>query len=42
MKKMTLAAKRATVGGARHPSFAGFLWYFATGEMLPEYGAHQL
>jgi hypothetical protein len=34
MNKMTLQAKRATVGGARHPSLGGFLFYLMTNQIL--------
>ena len=34
MKHMSLQAKRATVGGARHPSLGGFLFYCMTGNIL--------
>jgi hypothetical protein len=34
MKQMSLQAKRATVGGARHPSLGGFLFYCMTGKIL--------
>ena len=36
MKFMTLAAKRATQGGAigKHPSVGGFIFYCMTGRIL--------
>lgn len=36
MNVMTLAAKRATKGGAigQHPSLGGFIWYCMTGNIL--------
>jgi hypothetical protein len=38
LKKMSLAAKRATVGGVAHPSFWGFMYYLANdGAILGTY-----
>lgn len=34
MKQMSLKAKRAAVGGAKHPSLGGFLFYVMTGRIL--------
>jgi hypothetical protein len=34
MTKMTAAVARATIGGAKHPSLGGFLYYCMTGNIL--------